>query len=338
MREFFCPCSLFYVIFASVCLLVTPANPDGQFSPLSMVLPRSGGENSHGASLSSCPPHLRSCSYLCYSHDSYGVATVPTSLWKVSQKAEADLWRSVGGSSSDSGNNDRAAEHWRSFENLSCLPKGMELGNVIEVGAGPWTQVKGFLHIRPDLQVKQFTIWEPSADRYMTEVASCSYSNGKALRKFDGSGNHNFSVNVISTGGESLISGDRSSQQQYDTLGTHYSCNLDINTYSRNRLILLNEPFFTYLAVSINVIEHVQDAFEYLTGLYVSLKPGGLLIFHDRYYSNAQITDGDVFHPIRIKKKVLDHFLSGFDIIYNNCAADYDGRNDAGYYVIARKK
>ena len=38
-----------------------------------------------------CPSHLRSCAYLCYAHDSYGVAVVPTSLWKVSQKAEADL-------------------------------------------------------------------------------------------------------------------------------------------------------------------------------------------------------------------------------------------------------
>ena len=73
-------------------------------------------------------------------------------------------------------------------------------------------------------------------------------------------------------------------------------------------------------------------------GLYVSLKPGGLLIFHDRYYSNSQVTDGDIYHPIRIKRKVLDHFLSLFDIIFNNCDADYDGRKDSGYYVIARKR
>ena len=115
-------------------------------------------------------------------------------------------------------------------------------------------------------------------------------------------------MEVISTGGESLISPDKSTQKQYDTL------------------------------ISINVIEHVQDAFQYLTGLYVSLKPGGLLIFHDRYYSNLQITDGDIYHPVRIKQKVLDHFLSAFDIIFNNCNADYDGRNDSGYYVIARKR
>jgi len=235
------------------------------------------------------------------------VAAVPKSLWAHAQKAEADLWQGIGGG--DSGSNDRAAEHWRSFDSLSCLPKGMQLGTVIEVGAGPWTQLKGFLHIRPDLEIKQFTVWEPSADRYMKEVSSCSYRSGDTLRKFDGSGMHPFPVNVISTGGESLINPDSSAQQQYDTL------------------------------VSINVIEHVQDVFQYLTGLYVSLKPRGLLIFHDRYYSNDQITNGDIYHPVRIKKKILDHFLSGFEIIYNNCNADYDGRKgDQGYYVIARKK
>ena len=147
-------------------------------------LESTGGENGP----SSCPPHLRSCAYLCYSHDSYGVAVVPTSLWKVSQKAEGDLWRVNGGSRLDASNNDRASEHWRSFQNLDCLEKGTKLGNVIEVGAGPWTQLKGFLNIRPDLLIDSFTVWEPSAQRYMKEVASCSYATGNSLQKFDGSG------------------------------------------------------------------------------------------------------------------------------------------------------
>ena len=65
-------------------------------------LTNTGGENSknnvNGDNNDGCPSHLRSCAYLCYAHDSYGVAVVPTSLWKVSQKAEADLWAVNGGS------------------------------------------------------------------------------------------------------------------------------------------------------------------------------------------------------------------------------------------------
>jgi hypothetical protein len=94
-------------------------------------------------------------------------------------------------------------------------------------------------------------------------------------------GYHPFPVTVISSGGE-LLSAQKPGAEVvlYDTL------------------------------FSINVIEHVQDVFEYLTGLYLALKPHGLLIFHDRYYSHNEITNGDVYHPIRIKKKVGNNSLS----------------------------
>jgi len=266
-----------------------------------------GGE--HLASTGrTCPEHLRTgsapaCAYLCFAHDTYGVAVVPKALWAVSQKAEASLWQSLGGDSRDTAANDRADEHWKAFDFLNCLPQGALLGRAIEVGAGPWTQVKGFLHIRSDLILEHLTIWEPSAERYMKEVRSCSYQSGSSLVKADGSGQHAFPVSVVSTGGELLATG-----KQFDTV------------------------------ISINVLEHVQDAFKYLTGLYKALRPGGLLVFHDRFYGNAEITQGDLYHPIRIKRKVLDHFLSGFHILFNNCSAHYEGRKDRGYYVLARKK
>ena len=81
-----------------------------------------------------------------------------------------------------------------------------------------------------------------------------------------------------------------------------------------------------------------QDAFKYLTGLYMTLKKGGLLIFHDRYYDDKTVVDGDEYHPVRIKRAVLDRFLSGFKILFNNCSATYEGRpNERGYYIIAVK-
>ena len=83
----------------------------------------------------------------------------------------------------------------------------------------------------------------------------------------------------------------------------------------------------------------MQDAFHYLTNLYTALRPGGLLIFHERYYEDHLVSKGDRYHPIRIKRVVLDHFLSGFDILFNNCSATYGGRGeDKGYYVIGRKR
>jgi hypothetical protein len=70
----------------------------------------------------------------------------------------------------------------------------------------------------------------------------------------------------------------------------------------------------------------------------MTLKKGGLLIFHDRYYDDQTVVDGDEYHPVRIKRAVLDRFLSGFKILFNNCSATYEGRpNELGYYVIAVK-
>lgn len=245
------------------------------------------------------------CSYLCYSHVNYGTAVVPVSLWKAAQQAEGDLWRQVGGWNTGKigDSNDRAVEHWKAYDNFYCLQNQANLGDVIEVGAGPWTQLKGLLHVRSDLVVNSFTVWEPGASRYMKEVSSCAYKDGK-LVKWDSSGYHPFPVVIQSEGGEKLIDFEKA----FDTV------------------------------ITMNVLEHVQDAFEYLTGIYKILKQGGTLIMHERYYNDQTILDGDNYHPIRIKKYVLDKLLSGFQIIFNNCSAAYDGRvNDRGYYVIATK-
>jgi hypothetical protein len=147
--------------------------------------------------------------------------------------------------------------------------------------------------------------------RYMHNVITCSYSSGNFLQKWNSSLLHEFPVKVISDGGEELVSKSSIGQesQLYDTL------------------------------ISINVLEHVQDAFAYLTNLYTALRPGGLLIWHERYYDDHSVLNGDRFHPVRVKKVIFDHFLSGFNILFNNCSASYDGRKDEkGYYVIAVKK
>lgn len=152
---------------------------------------------------------------------------------------------------------------------------------------------------------------EPGAHGYMKNVQTCSYKTGK-LRRFDNKGFHDFPVVVNSKGGELLdVSKIVSREQQYDTV------------------------------ISINVVEHVQNAFQYLMGLYGSLRTGGTLIFHERYYnSDDEILNGDNYHPVRVKQLVFDLLLDPklFRIVFNNCSASYNGRpGERGYYVIATK-
>ena len=88
--------------------------------------------------------------------------------------------------------------------------------------------------------------------------------------------------------------------------------------------VMLGEVFDT--VIMINTIEHVENAIEVLRSLYHSIKPGGLLIFHEAAYENYKgepytyhkdIKDF-IFHPIRIKEAFLNWFLSHFEQIHRN--------------------
>ncbi|CAB9505521.1 expressed unknown protein [Seminavis robusta] len=251
---------------------------------------------------------LSYCAYLCYSNVAYGSAIVPHALWKKAQEAENNLWAKI-----SRGNNDRYNDHFQGFAQYKCVPR--DLGHVVEFGAGPWTQIRGLLSLRPDVKVKSYTVLEPGADFYIESVASCTYKTGKLSKHPDTSNFHDFPVFVKSSLGETAMT----TNLQFDTV-----------------------------MVS-NVIEHVQNAVDFLHGIHKSLKPGGLLIFHDRYYSYPEAADKvlgrNVFHPIRLTQRFFDLFLADFDIIFNNCEGEktihgWKRRNggERGYYVVARKK
>merc|ERR1711871_996811 len=116
-------------------------------------------------------------------------------------------------------------------------------------------------------------------------------------------------VHVIGNGGEKLLK----HKKRYDTL------------------------------VSINVLEHVENALDYLMGLFNVLKEGGILVFHERYYRTPEEGDlvlgRNLYHPIRVSKRILDLFLSKFEILFENKSPNFGGRKakEMGYYIVARK-
>jgi len=251
------------------------------------------------------------CAYLCYSHTQYGTAVIPHALWRHAQQAEGGWAASVGAAG---GSDDRSAEHWEGFGNYQIVPTVLGEGSVIEIGSGPWTQTKGLLHKRADLHITKFSIFEPMAEWYMKNVATCSYKTGKLARFAPTTGGdfHDFPLHIFGNGGESLLTHGES----YDAL------------------------------VCMNVIEHVQNGFAFLQGLHRVLKPGGVLIFHERFFADPPAGDGVLgtggLHPIRLKREVLDIFLAQFDGIWKNSRQTSGmvarGLNEHGYYFIGRKK
>ena len=99
--------------------------------------------------------------------------------------------------------------------------------------------------------------------------------------------------------------------------------------------------------LSINVIDHIWDAYQFLSNIYNALKPGGILIFHDRFSPNPKYLDsvlgpGNNFHPIRVSKKIFSHFFDQFEEIYmfEGLTKEMINRKggEVGFYYIGKKK
>lgn len=203
---------------------------------------------------------------------------------------------------------DRADTHITSFEQYKAL-ENHHFGETLEIGCGPWTQliwIADTLSLEK-LGLEKTTLLEPNGKKYMREVPTCSYKDGTLLGK---------PIELLAIGGEELRAAE-----QFDTV------------------------------VSINVLDHVQDVLQLLNNTYHAVKPGGVLIWHDRWFDSPfgcrtkKDNMGITLHPIRPKFKVLAHFLSGFEPMYQNVMVERmdssikNAQCDGGQiYFIGRKK
>lgn len=103
--------------------------------------------------------------------------------------------------------------------------------------------------------------------------------------------------------------------------------------------------------ILINVLEHVQNLFTVLGRIHSALKPGGTLIFADRWWDtyNFSLPVGQggpggmhldhLFHPIRCSRRVFEHFLSHFlpyhHVVDHTSLTKYQGH---GVYFVGMKK
>ena len=89
------------------------------------------------------------------------------------QEWEAALW-----SASAAGvTTDRNEHHKRHFDNYAEVPR--QLGHVVEVGCGPFTQLQTILPGRP--RPASITLVDPLLESYARSVRGCPYSRGKLL-------------------------------------------------------------------------------------------------------------------------------------------------------------
>jgi SAM-dependent methyltransferase len=75
------------------------------------------------------------------------------------------------------------------------------------------------------------------------------------------------------------------------------------------------------LVILINVIEHCIDVRKIFANVWDLLVPGGVFIFHDKYFDHSEIaaeieTTYDTGHPLRPDRKFVDAFLRRFVTVF----------------------
>ena len=193
--------------------------------------------------------------------------------------------------------NDGWESHGADFALYAPL-NGRDLGHFVEIGCGPFTQTTFMRSKIPDARFHSITLVDPLIYKYLQHVDNCNYKDGTLDKT---------AVTLISAPSEQLRF-----RHEFDTL------------------------------LTVNVLEHVRDAFAHLELVYNALKPGGILIFHERWW-NTYVPSQEkaanykqwLYHPVRVRKPVIDHFLSKFAPIHMRLSAP---PKETGVYFIGIKK
>jgi SAM-dependent methyltransferase len=230
---------------------------------------------------------------------SYGVAIVSRERWLFAQKTEQQLW------SGNQETSDRAGEHIEGFGKYEALPNN--LGKILEIGCGPWTQSKFMLEQRKTFEVESITLWEPGLLFYVSNVPTCSFKNGSL---------GGLSTILVNAGGEQLTL-----YEEYDTVVL-----INVLEHVQNIFWILENAFNSLKPGGIFVF---NDRYWDNYGFY------DVLVGSEHGFYGLD----RAFHPIRVKRQVYDYFLSHFETLYeSHDAPAFTSRELTGTYFIGRKK
>ena len=213
----------------------------------------------------------------CLYNPEYGSAVIPKVRWEQAQKAE-QMWANSEAvrdkrhsgllQRAVAGKGDRADEHVKHFDYYRTLPT--DLGRIVEIGAGPYTQTLFALRARPDCKATSLTVVDPGIPGYLSTNRT-SYGRGF----LDIADSFQLPVELLAMGAEEV---PRSRDGTYDTV------------------------------VMLNCVEHTFNAFATLHSAYRLLKPGGVFVFQER--SVRLETGVQMYHPVRLTVGFFDDYLS----------------------------
>tara|TARA_B110000090_G_C13368567_1_gene441056 strand:- start:740 stop:1927 length:1188 start_codon:yes stop_codon:yes gene_type:complete len=244
------------------------------------------------------PEHLR-CYHLCRYNSEIGMPISHPAEWK-----DNLYWKQIGFYTKElrlcslnirhTHMRGRLDEFADSFSNFEFLKKEKTLGNVIEFGAGGYTQLRNMLE-HQNITIDKVTLVDPLLTNY-ARLEGCSYADGNLIIK-----GKPYETKLINTSVEVF---------GHDFLGPDVLLKKSLS-YAPENVILYDT------VVVMNVLVYSRNAFEFLETVYRSLKPGGLLIFHDRWFDDVMPIErstrckmsGFLQHMIQVRKDFLQYFL-----------------------------
>jgi SAM-dependent methyltransferase len=105
-----------------------------------------------------------------------GIISVDESRWREAQRYESGEWLKRAAGMTD----DRNYFHKETFDNYTDL-KGKPLESAIELGCGPFTNIRLIEKVLPNL--KNITLLDPLASTYITSQPNCTYKDHKINEK-----------------------------------------------------------------------------------------------------------------------------------------------------------
>lgn len=178
------------------------------------------------------------------------------------------------------------------------LPRS--LGHVIEFGAGGYTQTRNLLeHI--DIHMDSITLVDPLLWPY-GKLDGCTYQGGV------------FKINSTSKSYPTTLYNTSVEKWGERHFGESVLLQTPIDYLPAN--VTITQQYDTVIVM--NTLVYSNNAFKFLETVYRSLKPGGLLLFHDRYFEDIGMAASrckmlDFTHIcLGVKKPLIEHFLSFF--------------------------
>jgi SAM-dependent methyltransferase len=228
-----------------------------------------------------------------------GVARVDEQRWQEAQHYERKTWMERGRANAD----DRNLIHLERFAGY-CSLRGQHFERAIELGCGPFTNMRIILQ---EVTAEEVHLLDPLIMEY-TNHPLCRYRHGKlggvgAIASLEGLTSMRSPRGWLREVFNSVrIGGVRGREVQLEPSAIE-----DFAATHKFDLVVL-----------INVLEHCQDAERVFAKIWDILTPGGVFVFHDKFYQSIVLAASlsnlyDAGHPIRLDPAVAEAFLRRFD-------------------------